>query len=148
MRPGSRGTAAAAPRYGAGSLARDDTAARRIVTELTAACVRGSYLVIPRPASDIDAQATAQATAQETAQATRRLNQSLPEPATPRDRAGVARLFESLDRVPPGPARVAQRRPDCGLQSARPGALWAGVAPGPDTPDGGRAGPGGDVIPA
>jgi hypothetical protein len=101
-------------------LARRDVAARGIVTGLTAACTRGSYLVISHPASDIDAQ--------ETAEATRRLNQSLHMQAALRDRAGVGQLFDGFEFVPPGLVRVTQWRPESGLQAASPAALWAGVA--------------------
>jgi hypothetical protein len=101
-------------------LAASGAEARRIVTEVVAACAPGSFVAISHPASDIDAE--------QTAEATRRLNQSIPQQATLRDRAGVSELFAGLELVPPGLVRVTEWHPDSELQAASPAALWAGVA--------------------
>jgi S-adenosyl methyltransferase len=101
-------------------LAVGDGEAHKIVSELMAACPPGSFLTISHPAGDIDAD--------QTAEATRRLNQSMPQQARLRDRAGVAALFSGLELVPPGLVRVADWRPESELQAASPAALWAGVA--------------------
>lgn len=58
----------------------------------------------------------------------RRLNQSAAEKTTQRDRAGVTRLFDGLELVPPGVIRVAEWRPDSQAGAAMPAALWGGVA--------------------
>jgi hypothetical protein len=95
-------------------------AAGDIVAELMAACAAGSYLVISHPASDIDAEPHAEMV--------RRMNQSMPQQATLRDRAEVTALFNGLELVPPGVVRVPQWRPDTDLEAASPAVLWAGVA--------------------
>ncbi|MGD0063146.1 MAG: SAM-dependent methyltransferase [Streptosporangiaceae bacterium] len=82
--------------------------------------------MIPRRAasstgySDIDAD-------QQT-EMVRRLNQSVAEEATLRDRAGVTRLFDGFELVEPGVVRTAEWRPDSELEAASPAALWAGFA--------------------
>jgi flavin reductase (DIM6/NTAB) family NADH-FMN oxidoreductase RutF len=98
----------------------DDAAASAIVNQLTDACVPGSFLVISHAASDIDAE-------QQT-EMVRRLNQSVAEKATLRDRAGVRRLFGGMDLVDPGIVRVADWRPDSELEASSPTGLWGGVA--------------------
>ena len=62
------------------------------------------------------------------AEMARRLNQSVAEKATLRDRAGVTRLFDGLELVEPGVVRAAEWRPDSDFEAASPAALWAGVA--------------------
>jgi hypothetical protein len=98
----------------------DDDEAAAIVRTLTAACAPGSYVVISHVASDID-------TEQQT-ELVRRLNQSVAEKATMRDRAGVTRLFDGLELVEPGVVRVSEWRPDSDLEAASPTGLWGGVA--------------------
>ena len=63
----------------------DDAETSEIVNRLMDACGPGSFLAISHAASDIDAE-------QQT-EMVRRLNQSVAEKATLRDRAGVTRLF-------------------------------------------------------
>jgi S-adenosyl methyltransferase len=98
----------------------DDDEAAAIVRTLTAACAPGSFVVISHVASDID-------TEQQT-ELVRRLNQSVAEKATMRDRAGVTRLFDGLELVEPGVVRVSEWRPDSDLEAASPTGLWGGVA--------------------
>ena len=45
-----------------------------------------------------------------------------------RDRAGVTRLFDGLELLPPGAVRVSAWRPDSDLEGAQPTGLWGGVA--------------------
>jgi S-adenosyl methyltransferase len=98
----------------------DDAQASAIISRLTAACVPGSFVVISHVGGDIDAE-------QQT-EMVRRLNQSVAEKATMRDRAGVTRLFDGLELVEPGVVRVSGWRPDSDLEAARPTGLWGGVA--------------------
>jgi S-adenosyl methyltransferase len=98
----------------------DDGQASAIVRRLTDACVPGSFMTISHAASDIDAE-------QQT-EMVRRLNESVAEKATLRDRVGVTKLFDGLDLVPPGVVRVADWRPDSDLEAASPTGLWGGVA--------------------
>ena len=98
----------------------DDAEASAIVNRLMDACTPGSFVTISHAASDIDAE-------QQT-EMVRRLNQSVAEKATLRDRAGVTRLFDGLELVEPGVVRVAQWRPDSQLEAASPTGLWGGVA--------------------
>jgi O-methyltransferase involved in polyketide biosynthesis len=91
-----------------------------IVGRLTGACVPGSFVTISHPASDIDAAPHGEMV--------RRMNQSLPEKVTLRDRAGVTRLFDGLELVEPGVIRAPEWRPDSELEAASPAVLWAGVA--------------------
>jgi trans-aconitate methyltransferase len=98
----------------------DDAQASEIISRLTAAVVPGSYLVISHVGGDIDAA--------QQSEMVRRLNQSVAEKATMRDRAGVTRLFDGLELLPPGVVRVSGWRPDSDLEAARPTGLWGGVA--------------------
>jgi hypothetical protein len=98
----------------------DDAEASGIVNRLMAACPGGSFVTISHAASDID-------TEQQT-EMVRRLNESVAEKATLRDRAGVARLFDGFELVEPGVVRTAEWRPPSGFDSASPAALWCGVA--------------------
>ena len=98
----------------------DDAEASGIVKRLMGACASGSFVTISHPASDIDAE--------QMAEMAQRLNQSVAEPSTHRDRARVARLFEGFEMVEPGLIRVAEWRPDTELEAASPAALWGGVA--------------------
>ena len=98
----------------------DDARASAIINQLTAACVPGSYVVISHVGGDID-------TVQQT-EMVRRLNQSVAEKATMRDRAGVTRLFDGLELLAPGVVRVSDWRPNSDLEAARPTGLWGGVA--------------------
>jgi len=97
-----------------------DTEAAAIVQRLAEACVPGSFVAISHAASDID-------TEQQT-EMVRRLNQSVAEKATLRDRAGVTRLFDGLELTEPGVVRTADWRPTSELGAASPAAVWAGVA--------------------
>jgi S-adenosyl methyltransferase len=97
-----------------------DAEASAIVNRLMDACAPGSFVTISHAASDIDAE-------QQT-EMVRRLNQSVAQKATLRDRVGVTRLFAGLDLVEPGMVRVAQWRPDSALEAASPTGLWGGVA--------------------
>ena len=98
----------------------DEAEASSIVTRLMDACVPGSFVAISHAACDIDAE-------QQT-EMVRRLNQSVAEQATLRDRAGVARLFDGFELLEPGVTRTAEWRPDSDLEAASPAAVWAGVA--------------------
>jgi hypothetical protein len=98
----------------------DDAQAGEIIGRLTAACVPGSYVVISHVGGDIDAE--------QQGEMVRRLNQSVAEKATMRDRAGVTRLFDGLELLEPGVVRVSAWRPDSELEAARPTGLWGGVA--------------------
>ena len=98
----------------------DDAEASGIVNRVMDACVPGSFIAISHAASDID-------TEQQT-EMVRRLNQSVAEKATLRDRAGVTRLFDGFELVEPGVVRTAEWRPDSAHQAASPAAVWCGVA--------------------
>ena len=84
------------------------------------ACVPGSFVVISHVGGDIDAE--------QQSEMVRRLNESVAEKATMRDRAGVTRLFSGLELAEPGVVRVADWRPDSDLEAASPTGLWGGVA--------------------
>jgi hypothetical protein len=98
----------------------DEDEAAAIMRKLMEACASGSFVAISHVASDIDAQ--------QQGEMVRRLNQSVAEKATMRDRAGVTRLFAGLELVEPGVVRVAQWRPDSEIEAASPTGLWGGVA--------------------
>ena len=98
----------------------DDAQAGAIVSQLMDACVPGSFVVISHVGGDIDAE-------QQT-EMVRRLNESVAEKATMRDRAGVTRLFAGLELAEPGVVRVADWRPGSDLEAASPTGLWGGLA--------------------
>jgi hypothetical protein len=98
----------------------DDAQAAAIVSKLMDAFVPGSFVVISHVGGDIDAE--------QQGEMVRRLNESVAEKATMRDRAGVTRLFGGLELVEPGVVRVAGWRPDSDLEAASPTGLWGGVA--------------------
>jgi hypothetical protein len=98
----------------------DDAQAGAIVSQLMDACAPGSFVVISHVGGDIDAE-------QQT-EMVRRLNESVAEKATMRDRAGVTRLFDGLELAEPGVVRVADWRPGSDLEAASPTGLWGGVA--------------------
>jgi O-methyltransferase involved in polyketide biosynthesis len=98
----------------------DDAQADAIITKLTGACVPGSFVAISHVGRDID-------TDQQT-EMVRRLNQSVAQKATMRDREGVTRLFDGLELVEPGVVRVTDWRPGSDLEAASPTGLWGGVA--------------------
>ena len=98
----------------------DDAQAEAIVSRLTDAYAPGSFVVISHVGGDIDAE-------QQT-EMVRRLNESVAEKATMRDRAGVTRLFGGCELGEPGVVRVAGWRPDSDLEAASPTGLWGGVA--------------------
>jgi hypothetical protein len=103
----------------------DDAQASKIIGRLMDACVPGSFVVISHVGGDIDAE--------QQGEMVRRLNQSVAEKATMRDRAGVTRLFAGLELVEPGVVRVSEWRPDSELEAARPTGLWGGVARKPES---------------
>ena len=98
----------------------DDAEAGAIIAKLTGSCVPGSFVAISHVGRDID-------TDQQT-EMVRRLNQSVAQKATMRDREGVTRLFDGLELVEPGVVRVTEWRPGSALEAASPTGLWGGVA--------------------
>jgi len=92
---------------------------RAIVAALLEALPPGSYLALSHPASDIDAEAQGKLAD--------RLNQTMAEKVTMRDRAQVARFFGGLELIEPGLVRVPQWRPASELEAASPAGLWGGV---------------------
>ena len=96
----------------------DEAAA--VVARLMAACVPGSFLVISHPASDIEAEPHSEMV--------RRMNSSMAQRVTLRDRTGVTGLFAGLELAEPGVVKASQWRPDSDIQAAMPTVLWAGVA--------------------
>jgi trans-aconitate methyltransferase len=101
-------------------FAGDDAQAGAIVNRLMEACAPGSFVAISHPASDIDAERHTEMV--------RRMNESMAQQVTLRDRAGVTRLFAGLDLAEPGVVRASEWRPDTELEAATPAVLWAGVA--------------------
>jgi trans-aconitate methyltransferase len=101
-------------------FAGDDAQAGAIVNRLIEACAPGSFVAISHPASDIDAERHTEMV--------RRMNESMAQQVTLRDRAGVTRLFAGLDLAQPGVVRASEWRPDTELEAATPAVLWAGVA--------------------
>ena len=101
-------------------FAGDDAQAGAIVNRLMEACPPGSFVAISHPASDIDAE--------QHAEMVRRMNESMAQQVTLRDRAAVTRLFAGLDLAEPGVVRASEWRPDTELEAATPAVLWAGVA--------------------
>ena len=91
-----------------------------IVKRLADACVPGSFVAISHPASDIDTEPHGEMV--------RRMNRSLTDKVTLRDRVAVTRLFDGLDLVEPGVVRAPGWRPDSDLEAASPAVLWVGVA--------------------
>jgi S-adenosyl methyltransferase len=57
-----------------------------------------------------------------------RLNQTIAEKVTFRDDGAVARFFTGLAMTKPGPVQASKWRPHSAEDTARPAALWAGVA--------------------
>jgi trans-aconitate methyltransferase len=98
----------------------DDAEASAILSKLMGACAPGSFVAISHVGRDID-------TDQQT-EMVRRLNQSVAQKATMRDREGVTRLFDGLELVEPGVVRVTEWRPGSDLEAASPTGLWGGVA--------------------
>jgi trans-aconitate methyltransferase len=101
-------------------FAGDDAQAGAIVNRLMEVCAPGSFVAISHPASDIDAE--------QHAEMVRRMNESMAQQVTLRDRTGVTRLFDGLDLAEPGVVRASEWRPDTELEAATPTVLWAGVA--------------------
>jgi len=97
-----------------------DSEASSIVRRLAAACTPGSFVTISHPASDIDAE--------HHTEMVRRMNESMRQKVTLRDKAGVTRLFDGLELVEPGVVPASQWRPDSDIEAATPTVLWAGVA--------------------
>jgi hypothetical protein len=90
-----------------------------IVATLVGALSPGSYLALSHPASDIEAEAQGKLA--------ERLNQTMAEKVTMRDRAQVARFFDGLELVEPGLVRVPEWRPASELEAKSPAGLWGGV---------------------
>jgi hypothetical protein len=90
-----------------------------IVATLLGALPPGSYLTVSHPGSDIDAEAQGQLA--------ERLNRTMAEKVTMRDRAQVARFFDGLEMVEPGLVRVPQWRPASELEARSPAGLWGGM---------------------
>jgi S-adenosyl methyltransferase len=90
-----------------------------IVAALLEALPPGSYLALSHPASDIDAEAQGKLAD--------RLNQTMAEKVTMRDRAQVARFFGGLELIEPGLVRVPQWRPASEFEGSSPAGLWGGV---------------------
>jgi S-adenosyl methyltransferase len=90
-----------------------------IVATLLGALPPGSYLAMSHPASDIDAEAQGKLA--------ERLNQTMAEKVTMRDRAQVARFFDGLELAEPGLVRVQEWRPASELEARSPAGLWGGV---------------------
>jgi O-methyltransferase involved in polyketide biosynthesis len=97
-----------------------DSEVYAIVERLVAACSPGSFLVISHPASDIEAERHSDMVG--------RMNKSMQQKVTLRDRAAMARLFAGLDLAEPGIVKASQWRPDSDAQAATPTVLWVGVA--------------------
>ncbi|MGD0704462.1 MAG: SAM-dependent methyltransferase [Trebonia sp.] len=91
-----------------------------IVERLVAASAPGSFLVISHPASDIEPERHSDMV--------QRMNESMQQKVTLRDRAAMTRLFSGLDLVEPGIVKASQWRPDSGADAATATVLWAGVA--------------------
>jgi S-adenosyl methyltransferase len=90
-----------------------------IVTSLLGALPAGSYLALSHPASDIEAKAQGELAS--------RLNQTMAEKVTMRDRTQVARFFDGLELVEPGLVRVPEWRPTSEREASSPAGLWGGV---------------------
>jgi hypothetical protein len=90
-----------------------------IVATLVGALSPGSYLALSHPASDIEAEAQGKLA--------ERLNETMAEKVTMRDRAQVARFFDGLELVEPGLVRVPEWRPASELEAKSPAGLWGGV---------------------
>ncbi len=101
-----------------------------LVSQLTAALVHGSYVVISHAASD-----TGTGTGEMVVMAAR-LNQLMAQQIVPRARRDVARFFAGLDLVDPGLVQVTQWHPDPDTNPAAPAQTWVGIArkPGPQAP--------------
>ena len=90
-----------------------------IVAKLMAAVPPGSYLTISHPASDIEAGAMAEIA--------ERMNETVAEGVTFRNRAEILRFFDGLELVEPGLVPGPQWRPVSDLEAASPTVMWAGV---------------------
>jgi len=97
-----------------------DDKVNAIMRRLIEGCAPGSFVTLSHPASDIDAEPHGEMV--------RRMNQSLTEHATLRDRAAVTRLFAGLELVEPGVVRAPEWRPASDHHAASPAVLWVGVA--------------------
>jgi hypothetical protein len=90
-----------------------------IVETLLDALPPGSHLALSHPAADIEAEAQGKLA--------ERLNQTMAEKVTMRDRAQVLRFFDGLELVEPGLVRVPQWRPASEAEASSPAGLWGGV---------------------
>jgi S-adenosyl methyltransferase len=90
-----------------------------IVATLLGALPAGSYLALSHPASDIEAEAQGEMAS--------RLNRTMAEKVTMRDRAQVARFFDGLELVEPGLVRVPEWRPGSELEAKSTAGLWGGL---------------------
>jgi hypothetical protein len=89
-----------------------------LVTTLMDAVPPGSYLAISHPSSDMEDSSQAVA---------KRLNATVAERITFRDRAAVTHLFDGLELVDPGVVKVSAWRPDSDLVARAPGSVWGAV---------------------
>jgi SAM-dependent methyltransferase len=90
-----------------------------IVATLLDALPPGSHLALSHPGADIEAEAQGKLA--------ERLNQTMAEKVTMRDRAQVLRFFDGLELVEPGLVRVPQWRPASEAEASSPAGLWGGV---------------------
>jgi hypothetical protein len=98
----------------------DDESPGEIVDKFMAAVPPGSFLVISHLASDVQRDAMAEMG--------RRLNSSMTQQFTMRDRAAVTAFFHGLTLVDPGVVLTHEWRPATPDDAKVPGVLWAGVA--------------------
>jgi hypothetical protein len=89
------------------------------VTTLLGALPPGSHLALSHPGADIEAEAQGKLA--------ERLNQTMAEKVTMRNRAQVLRFFDGLELVEPGLVRVPQWRPTSDAEASSPAGLWGGV---------------------
>jgi SAM-dependent methyltransferase len=90
-----------------------------IVATLLDALPPGSHLALSHPGADIEAEAQGKLA--------ERLNQTMAEKVTMRDRSQVLRFFDGLELVEPGLVRVPQWRPASEAEASSPAGLWGGV---------------------
>ena len=76
--------------------------------------------MVSHPASDIEADRHNEMV--------RRINASMAQKVTLRDRAGITGLFDGLELVEPGVVKASHWRPESDAEAATPTVLWAGVA--------------------
>jgi hypothetical protein len=87
-------------------LVSDEEDPYRIVGDMVAATVPGSYLALTQPAKDINAN--------EVAEGARRYNEHVKTPQTRRTSAETLRFFDGMQVVAPGLVQCHRWRPDPG----------------------------------